>query len=95
MIESASSNPGCSVAETVFPERRRLHRGRLSGLDDAFPGKLPGLDTRPMDEQLAATLQRMAELRHRNEQLTAVNSELRLELGQMTLRWIDVSSRTR
>ena len=52
------------------------------------------------DEEVArlkATLafngRQMAQLRSRNEQLMAVNSDLRCKLGEMTLCWVDASDR--
>lgn len=40
---------------------------------------------------LASNARQMAQLRSRNEQLMAVNSDLRCKLGEMTLRWVDAS----
>jgi hypothetical protein len=39
---------------------------------------------------LAFSTQQMALLRSRNEQLMAVNSDLRYKLGEMTVRWVDL-----
>lgn len=39
---------------------------------------------------LAFSAQQMALLRSRNEQLMAVNSDLRYKLGEMTVRWVDL-----
>jgi hypothetical protein len=39
---------------------------------------------------LAFSAQQMALLRSRNEQLMAVNSDLRYKLGEITVRWVDL-----
>jgi hypothetical protein len=43
-----------------------------------------------LKELLAFSAQQMALLRSRNEQLMAVNSDLRYKLGEMTVRWVDL-----
>jgi hypothetical protein len=43
-----------------------------------------------LKDLLAFSAQQMALLRSRNEQLMAVNSDLRYKLGEMTVRWVDL-----
>ena len=47
-----------------------------------------------LKDLLAFSARQMAGLRRRNEQLMAVNSDLRCKLGEMTLRWVDLCNRT-
>lgn len=46
-----------------------------------------------LKEALTFSARRMAELRRRNEQLMAINSDLRWRLGEMTLKWVDACTR--
>jgi hypothetical protein len=79
---------------------------RSGGMDrrqfDRFDGEVPdwiGKRVGTADEvarlkaSLAFNARQMAQLRSRNEQLMAVNSDLRCKLGEMTLRWVDASDR--
>ena len=79
---------------------------RTGGMDrrqfDRFDAELPSwvgerVGTEEEVARLKATLasnaRQMAQLRSRNEQLMAVNSDLRCKLGEMTLRWVDLSNR--
>lgn len=47
-----------------------------------------------LKDLLAFSARQMGDLRRRNEQLMAVNSDLRCKLGEMTLRWVDLCNRT-
>ena len=69
---------------------------------DRFNGEVPewvGERVGTADEvarlkaSLAFSARQMAQLRRRNEQLMAVNSDLRCKLGEMTLCWVDASDR--
>jgi len=46
-----------------------------------------------LKEMLVFSGRQMAQLRSRNEQLMAINSDLRCKLGEMTVRWVDASGR--
>jgi hypothetical protein len=46
-----------------------------------------------LKEMLSFSARQMAQLRSRNEQLMAINSDLRCKLGEMTVRWVDASGR--
>jgi hypothetical protein len=68
---------------------------------DRFDGKAPDWigvrvgsaeEVARLKENLASNARQMAQLRSRNEQLMAVNSDLRCKLGEMTLRWVDASN---
>ena len=73
---------GDSVSRTLHP---RVDR---SGI--ALIGELPS-----QDEILSRSAQdRLADLRSRNEQLMAVNSDLRCKLGEMTSLWVDLCNRS-
>ena len=80
---------GDSVSRALHPERRRVDRAGI-----ALTSELP-----PQDEidrlkyLLAFSARQLADLRSRNEQLMAVNSDLRCKLGEMTLRWVDLCNR--
>jgi hypothetical protein len=82
------------------------NRSRTDGVDrrqfDRFDGETPGWvgERVGTDEEvarlkavLASNARQMAQLRSRNEQLMAINSDLRCKLGEMTLRWVDASDR--
>ena len=78
---------------------RMLHAERpATGRPDplnAIDPQVPGCDeTARLKELLSFSARQMAELRRRNEQLMAVNSDLRCKLGEMTLRWVDLCNRT-
>jgi len=79
---------------------------RSGGVDrrqlDRFEGEIPGWigervgtadEVARLKAILAFNARQMAQLRSRNEQLMAVNSDLRCKLGEMTLRWVDASER--
>ena len=68
--------------------------GRAEALDAIDPGiPLERDEVARLKELLAFSARQMAELRRRNEQLMAVNSDLRCKLGEMTLRWVDLCNR--
>jgi len=82
------------------------NRSRTDGLDrrqfDRFDAETPnwvgervGTDEEVarLKATLASNARQMAQLRSRNEQLMAINSDLRCKLGEMTLRWVDASDR--
>ena len=81
---------GDSVSRTLHSERRRVDRAGI-----ALTGDLPSQDeTDRLKYLLAFSASTIADLRSRNEQLMAVNSDLRCKLGEMTLRWVDLCNRS-
>jgi hypothetical protein len=73
------------------PDRRRLDRVEMLVPLDASDAS--GDEVQRLKRLLAFSARQMADLRSRNEQLMAVNSDLRCKLGEMTLRWVDLSNR--
>ena len=92
MIASRDES-GSSAPTPGAVERRQVER-----FDGGTPGWL-GQRVGTADEvarlkaMLAANTRQMGQLRGRNEQLMAVNSDLRCKLGEMTLRWVDACGR--
>ena len=80
---------GDSVSRPLHPERRRIDRAGI-----ALTGELPSQDEIDrLKYLLAFSARQLADVRSRNEQLMAVNSDLRCKLGEMTLRWVDLYNR--
>jgi hypothetical protein len=74
-----------------FPQGERRHVERLEDGAPSWIGQRVGTsdEVRRLKELLVFSAGQMAELRSRNEQLMAMNSDLRCKLGEMTLRWVD------
>lgn len=74
--------------------RERRHGDRFDGTVPTWVGERVGSsdEVERLKQNLASGAQQMAQLRGRNEQLMAVNSDLRCKLGEMTLRWVDASN---
>jgi hypothetical protein len=74
--------------------RDRRQFDRIDGKAPDWIGERLGTpdEVARLKETLAFSARQMAQLRSRNEQLMAVNSDLRCKLGEMTLRWLDASS---
>lgn len=88
-MAAVPKNDGDSVSRTLHFERRGLDRAAIAVASD-----LPGQDeVERLKYLLAFSARQLAELRIRNEQLMAVNSDLRCKLGEMTLRWVDQCNR--
>jgi len=86
--ESASNQ-----SRTDGMDRRQFDR--FDGETPAWVGERVGTDEEVarLKATLASNARQMAQLRSRNEQLMAINSDLRCKLGEMTLRWVDASDR--
>lgn len=82
-------NGGDSVSRTLHPERRHLDRAEIV----ATSGPPSQDEIERLKYLLAFSARQMGDLRSRNEQLMTVNSDLRCKLGEMTLRWVDLSNR--
>jgi hypothetical protein len=80
---------GDSVSRTLHPERRRIDRAGIA-LTDELPSQN---EIDRLKYLLAFSARQLADVRSRNEQLMAVNSDLRCKLGEMTLRWVDLCNR--
>jgi hypothetical protein len=80
-----------STSRIHHPDRRRLDRVEMLVPLDASDAS--GDEVQRLKRLLAFSARQMADLRSRNEQLMAVNSDLRCKLGEMTLRWVDLSNR--
>jgi len=74
--------------------RDRRQVDRFDGNAPAWVGERVGTpdEVERLKQSLALASRQMAQLRGRNEQLMAVNSDLRCKLGEMTLRWVDASN---
>ena len=90
MIASRNESEA-SAPRTGARERRQVDR--FEGTIPSWVGERVGTadEVRRLGENLALGARQMAQMRGRNEQLMAVNSDLRCRLGEMTLRWIDAS----
>jgi hypothetical protein len=78
---------------TPRTERREVDRSKL--LLPSWLGQRVGSpeEVARLKESLIHCTEQMAKLRSRNEQLMAVNSDLRCRLGEMTLKWVDACTR--
>jgi hypothetical protein len=76
---------------SVFPQGERRHVERLEEGVPSWLGQRVGTsdEVGRLKELLVFSARQMAALRSRNEQLMAMNSDLRCKLGEMTLRWVD------
>ena len=74
-------------------ERRHFDRANIP--PPSWLGQRVGTadEVKRLKDSLVFSAQRMVEMRRRNDQLMAINSELRFQLGEMTVRWVDVCSR--
>jgi hypothetical protein len=90
MIASRNESEA-SAPRSGARERRQVDR--FEGTIPSWVGERVGTadEVRRLKENLALGARQMAQMRGRNEQLMAVNSDLRCRLGEMTLRWIDAS----
>jgi len=88
---ASSRDPGSGTSAAGARDRRQP--GRFDGDVPGWVGERIGTadEVERLKENLALGARQMAQLRSRNEQLMAVNSDLRCKLGEMTLRWIDAS----
>ena len=76
-----------------MPDRRQSER--FDGETPEWVGQRVGTsdEVDQLKAMLAVNARQMRQLRGRNEQLMAVNSDLRCKLGEMTLRWVDACGR--
>ena len=88
-MAAVSKDVGDSVSRTLHLDRRQFDPAGV-----ALTGGPPTQDEiARLKHLLAFSARQMADLRSRNEQLMTVNSDLRCKLGEMTLRWVDLSNR--
>jgi hypothetical protein len=88
---ASRKEPEPNAPRAVGSDRR--HGERFDGTVPDWIGERVGneLEVERLRQNLALGARQMAQLRSRNEQLMAVNSDLRCKLGEMTLRWVDAS----
>jgi hypothetical protein len=92
-MDTSHITPMSARAQIPGIERRHFDRTYLP--PPSWLGQRIGApeEVERLKDALAFCTAQMVDLRRRNEQLMAINSDLRCRLGEMTLQWVDACAR--